>query len=72
MVAATFPPPTRYRPVCDYCRTDPVKAVCVNCGAPQPEQECLEWIEVTTLDDPKRRFLTWPSESTVHGRHIRP
>ena len=27
---------TKYTRVCPYCRTDPKKDTCVNCGAPQP------------------------------------
>lgn len=28
-----------YKPVCPYCRTNPVKDLCVNCGAPQENQQ---------------------------------
>lgn len=40
-------PRPRYRAVCAYCRTDPVKAACVNCGAPQQDQGSVGYLTTT-------------------------
>lgn len=59
-------PTGRYRAACEYCKGDPVRAVCVNCGAPQYSAADVEaygtddLIEVTTLCDPVRRFIAHP------------
>lgn len=57
----TMPRPRAHgRSVCAYCGTDPVKAACINCGAPQlltAEPAGMEMVEVTGIGDSVRRFI---------------
>lgn len=47
--------PIRWKHVCAYCRTNPVKSLCVNCGAPQddftPRDESQQFVSYRFLGD---------------------
>lgn len=64
------PAPRAYRAMCAYCKGEPIRSMCVNCGAPQPDCRAGD-VDVTRLSDAGQRLFPCTYAATVHGRHIR-